>query len=70
MTTDNVHTLPERAMEGDRMRRERILDGMGMVIRRMTRLHAGKLVLWDYDERELSAALLAYVEGRPTWIED
>jgi hypothetical protein len=25
--------------------------------------------LVDYDDRELAAALLAYVEGRPTWIE-
>ncbi len=47
-----------------RDKRERMLDGMGGIIRRMTRMSgAGILCLVDYDERELAIALLSYLEG-------
>ncbi len=56
--------------------REHMINGMRGVIRRMCRLGGVSAVtgsevycLVDYDDRELAAALLAYVEGRPTWIE-
>ena len=45
-------------------KREQLLEGMGSIIRRMTRTAPrGDLVLADYDERELSIALLSYLEG-------
>lgn len=46
-------------------KREQMIDGMCRIVRRMTRTAPrGDLVLADYDERELSIKLLAYVEGR------
>ena len=45
-------------------RRERLLDGMCNIIRRMTRVAPrGDLCLVDYDERELAIALFSYLEG-------
>ena len=45
-------------------RRERLLDGMCNIIRRMTRVApGGALCLVDYDERELAIALFSYLEG-------
>ncbi len=45
-------------------KRERLLNGMGAIIRRMTRVApSGALCLVDYDERELAIALLGYLEG-------
>ena len=53
-----------------RATRERLLDGMGSIIRRMTR-HCGPhpqtgiqmLCLCDHDERELAIELFSYLEG-------
>ena len=44
--------------------RERLIDGMCGIVRRMTRISpAGILCLCDYDERELAIALLSYLDG-------
>ncbi|MCY0146153.1 hypothetical protein OEG84_24980 [Hoeflea sp. G2-23] len=52
------------------VKREQRIEGMAGIIRRMCRLSAGGLlVLADYDERELSIKLLAYLEGRDVEIE-
>lgn len=49
------------------VKRERMLDGMGAIIRRLCRLGPrGDLILMydEYSERELAIKLLCFVEGR------
>jgi hypothetical protein len=59
-TTADVVVLPAVQFA----KRERLLDGMAIIIRRMTRVSgAGVLCLVDHDERELAIELLSYLEG-------
>lgn len=47
-----------------RATRERLLEGMCGIIRRMTRVSpAGVLCLMDHDERALAVELFSYLEG-------
>jgi hypothetical protein len=55
---------PARVDRIQNAKRERLIDGMSGIIRRMTRIAPrGDLCLADYDERELAIALLGYLEG-------
>lgn len=76
MSDDNVFQFPEPDKADVDPKRERMLEGMCCIIQRMTR-HCGTsretgasiLCMSDYSDRELAACLLAFMEGKPTWIE-